>query len=127
MTAYDLGVPRPGTLIGNVIIVPAFMFTLLQTRTMYLRPRDIVYDGPMVGRLDVMAGRRQPGVHIAWLSGFERDDPLYGNATVNAFQVGNKINSLVLNPAMGIGAVTATFVGQNIGAGNEAREAAGRR
>jgi len=45
----------------------------------------------------------------------------YGEVTVNAFQVGNKINSFVLFPALGIGAVTATFVGQNVGAGNEKR------
>lgn len=42
----------------------------------------------------------------------------YGEATVNAFGVGNRINSMVLMPAMGIGSIVATFVAQNIGANN---------
>lgn len=45
----------------------------------------------------------------------------YGSDTVNAFSVGNRINSLILMPSMGIGGITATFVGQNIGANNEKR------
>lgn len=127
VTAYDLGVAGAawGTLIGNVIIVPAFMFMLFKKNKnhVYLRPRDIVYDGPMVGKIFRLSW--PVGVSQAFTSlGFLVLNAMilsYGNATVNAFQVGNKINSLVLNPAMGIGAVTATFVGQNIGAGNEAR------
>jgi len=42
----------------------------------------------------------------------------YGDATVSAFGVGNRINMLLLMPAMGIGGVLSTFVGQNIGAEN---------
>lgn len=45
----------------------------------------------------------------------------YGDATVSAFGVANRINSLLLMPAMGIGGVLATFVGQNIGAENVKR------
>ncbi len=40
----------------------------------------------------------------------------FGSFTVAAFGIGNKINSLVLMPAMGIGMALAAIVGQNLGA-----------
>jgi|SRR5690554_43207 len=40
----------------------------------------------------------------------------FGEATLAAFGIGNRINSLVLMPAMGIGNAMATIVGQNLGA-----------
>lgn len=40
----------------------------------------------------------------------------FGSFSVAAFGIGNKINSLVLMPAMGIGAALAAIVGQNLGA-----------
>ncbi len=40
----------------------------------------------------------------------------FGSFTIAAFGIGNKINSLVLMPAMGIGAALAAIVGQNLGA-----------
>ncbi|MFA6801232.1 MAG: MATE family efflux transporter, partial [Acholeplasmataceae bacterium] len=39
----------------------------------------------------------------------------YGEQTVAAFSVGNRLNSLILQPAMAIGAVLAAYIGQNIG------------
>ncbi|MDP3388140.1 MAG: MATE family efflux transporter [Eubacteriales bacterium] len=42
----------------------------------------------------------------------------YGESTVAAFGITNRINSLVLMPAMGIGNALATIVGQNMGANN---------
>lgn len=40
----------------------------------------------------------------------------YGHATLAAFGIGNRINSLILMPAMGIGSALATIIGQNLGA-----------
>ncbi|KAB3541014.1 MATE family efflux transporter [Alkaliphilus pronyensis] len=45
----------------------------------------------------------------------------YGTATLAAFTIGNRINSLVLMPAMGIGSSIATIIGQNLGAGKNDR------
>lgn len=49
----------------------------------------------------------------------------FGNLTMAAFNVGNRINSLIMMPALGIGSALAFVVGQNIGALNyqRAREA----
>jgi len=40
----------------------------------------------------------------------------FGQSTLAAFGIGNRINSLILMPAMGIGNALATVVGQNLGA-----------
>lgn len=42
----------------------------------------------------------------------------YGENIVTAFAIGNRWNSLILMPAMGIGGALSTIIGQNIGAGN---------
>jgi putative MATE family efflux protein len=42
----------------------------------------------------------------------------FGKPTMAAFGIGNRINSLVLMPAMGIGSALSTIVGQNLGADN---------
>ncbi|EOC99241.1 MATE family efflux transporter [Caldisalinibacter kiritimatiensis] len=42
----------------------------------------------------------------------------FGESTLTAFGIGNRINSLILMPAMGIGSALATVVGQNLGADN---------
>lgn len=40
----------------------------------------------------------------------------YGSNSIAAFGIGNRVNSLVLMPVMGIGNALATIVGQNLGA-----------
>ncbi len=42
----------------------------------------------------------------------------YGQATLTAFAIGNRISGLILMPAMGVGSALASIVGQNIGADN---------
>ncbi len=45
----------------------------------------------------------------------------FGEQTVAAFGVGNRLLSMILHPVMAMGAVLAAFIGQNIGAHNIAR------
>lgn len=40
----------------------------------------------------------------------------FGEATLTAFAIGNRISSLILMPAMGIGGAIASVIGQNLGA-----------
>ncbi len=42
----------------------------------------------------------------------------FGKATMAAFAIGNRINSLIFMPAMGVGSALATIVGQNLGSNN---------
>lgn len=44
-----------------------------------------------------------------------------GEVTLTAFAIGNRISSLIMMPAMGIGSALATVVGQNLGADNVLR------
>jgi putative MATE family efflux protein len=45
----------------------------------------------------------------------------FGEITLTAFAIGNRISSLIMMPAMGIGSALATVVGQNLGADNVKR------
>lgn len=45
----------------------------------------------------------------------------YGANTLAAFGIGNRINSLILMPVMGIGSALATVIGQNLGADKKDR------
>ncbi len=45
----------------------------------------------------------------------------YGDEVVAAFSIGNKVASMLLMPVVALGTVLATYVGQNIGAGNPTR------
>lgn len=44
-----------------------------------------------------------------------------GEATLTAFSIGNRVNGLILMPALGIGSALATIVGQNLGANQMSR------
>ncbi|NLD27050.1 MAG: MATE family efflux transporter [Acholeplasmataceae bacterium] len=114
-----------GTLLGNVIIMPIFIIMMFKggTRHITITLADIRLDFPLIRRLFNLAW--PAAISQAFTSiGFLVLNAViisYGLATVDAFQVGNKINSMILMPAMGVGSVTATFVGQNIGARNTKR------
>ena len=45
----------------------------------------------------------------------------FGEVTLTAFAIGNRISSLIMMPSMGIGSSLATVVGQNLGADNVKR------
>lgn len=77
--------------------------------------RDIVKIGFPAG-----LGQSFEGIGFMILSAFILS---FGDYTVTAFGIGNSINSLILMPAMGIGAALATVVGQNLGAGQVDRAA----
>ncbi len=63
-------------------------------------------------------GQSMSALGFMVLNGFIID---FGENIMSAFTVGNRINSLVLMPAMGIGSALAAIVGQNLGADNVKR------
>lgn len=77
--------------------------------------RDIIKIGLPAG-----LGQSVEGLGFMILSAFVLS---FGEFTVTAFGIGNTINSLILMPAMGIGAALATVVGQNLGAAQPDRAA----
>ncbi|MGD9605238.1 MAG: MATE family efflux transporter [Bacilli bacterium] len=114
-----------GTVIGHTILVPVFIWMMFHGKgeSVSITMADVTKDSAEIKKLFQLAWPVSISQALTSL-GFLLVNAFifsYGQNTVNAFSVGNRINSLVLMPSMGIGGITATFVGQNIGAGNEKR------
>jgi putative MATE family efflux protein len=111
-----------GTVLGNAIIMPIYIYMMFKggKKFVSINMIDVKPDRAEIIRIfrlswpiSVAQGLTSLGFTIInWII------YSYGESTVNAFSLGNRINSLILMPAMGIGSITATFVGQNIGARN---------
>lgn len=124
---FDMGVKGAalGTTLANVVIVPIFLVMMFHKneKNIYVTSKDIVIDthelyGIFKLSWPIAISQSISSLGFLLLNGIIYS---YGQNTVNAFQVGNRLNSMVLMPAMGIGSISATFVGQNIGANNEKR------
>lgn len=114
-----------GTVIANMLIIPPCLIMLLcdKKSTIRLSIKDLVPDFKNIFRifkLGLPAALSQAFTSLAFLLinslmlGFE-------SHIVAGISGGNKINSLLLFPAMAVGSVLATFVGQNVGVGNPKR------
>ena len=114
-----------GTLLAHIIIVPIFMILMFKPNS----ERISINFTHLRTDFDEIKKLFQLGWPAAFSQAFTSLGFIIINAlilglgysTVNAFGVGNRINMLVLMPAMGVGGVVATFVGQNIGARNQVR------
>ncbi len=85
-----------------------------------MRLKDLILDNVTVGRvlkigLPSMIGQSTTSLGFAVMNAFI---VTYGDATLSAFALGNRISSLTFMPAMGIGSALTTIVGQNMGAHN---------
>lgn len=109
-----------GTLIANIAIVPICILHMVKSSKIRLTKEtikpDIKYDKKILS-LGIPSAIAQAFTSLAFLiiNGMMAG---YDNGILTPITVGNKINSMMLFPVMGIGTVLATFVGQNIGAGN---------
>ena len=114
-----------GTVIANMLIIPPCLIMLLcdKKSAIQLRFKDLIPDFKNIFRifkLGLPAALSQAFTSLAFLLinslmlGFE-------SHIVAGISGGNKINSLLLFPAMAVGSVLATFVGQNVGVGNPKR------
>lgn len=113
------------TVVGQVVIMPFFLYLLFYAKGDIVRvdPKKLMFErdtASSIMKLGWPSSVSQAFTALGFivLNAFILS---YGEATVSAFSVGNRINSLILMPAMGIGGVVATFVGQNIGANNPKR------
>lgn len=127
MKTFQMGIAGAawGTVIGNAIIMPIFLIMMFKKndRHIWITGKDVRIDKNEIIRIfnlswPVSFAQALTSLGFIFLNAIILS---YGVDTVNAFGAGNRINSLVLLPAMGIGSITATFVGQNIGASNVAR------
>lgn len=138
------------SVILNIILDPIFMFTFnmgiagaayatvvsrtlaslagcyllfFHTRGIKLKVADLHFNAEVLKKiirvgLPSAFGNSIEGIGFMILNSFVL---AFGAHTLTAFGIGNRINSLILMPAMGIGAALATVIGQNLGAGQKQR------
>ena len=123
---FDLGVSGAAyaTLLANVTIMPIALLLMFKSNSgITISPRKYKFDFSIIKQLIKTALPASSGYAInamgwAVLNSFILS---YGDETVAAFGIGNRICSIVLHPVMAISTVLATYIGQNIGGLNPTR------
>lgn len=118
----DMGIAGAAlaTLVSKMLLSVAGILILIKSSTM-VRPsfkgfkfdKDIVKKIISVG-LPSSIGQSGASLGFIVLNSFIAS---YGTATMAAFGMVNRINSLIMQPAMGVGAALTSIVGQNLGSG----------
>lgn len=127
MKDYNMGIAGAawGTVAGNAIIMPIFIVLMFKgsKRHVTITMKDLNIDMAEIKRIFNLSWPVSVSQALTSFGFIILNTMIlsYGEPTVNAFGTGNRLNSMVLLPAMGIGSITATFVGQNIGANNVER------
>ena len=106
------------TLFANIAIMPFGIRLLFKSKSgITILVHDLKYNAVIFKELVTTAipasmGQAITAIGFAVLNGFILS---YGESTVAAFGIGNRISSIFLHPVMAIGGVMAAFIGQNIG------------
>jgi putative MATE family efflux protein len=126
ITVAGLGVSGAAyaTLIAQVVIIPFIIYQLFNSKTgVTIQKEHLILDPDVAGKIIRYSIPAALGQSITAI-GFIIMNTLivtYGDPTVAAFSVGNRINSIILHPVMAIGGVLAAYLGQNIGNENPER------
>ncbi len=109
------------TLLSKILLASAGLY-ILHKSTSQIKPsfKNFRFDKKILSRIFKVAlpstiGQTGASLGFIILNGFIVS---YGTATLAAFGMVNRITSLIMQPAMGIGASLTAIVGQNIGAFN---------
>ena len=125
----DISGAAIGTVISNMIIIPPCVIHMMKSKSLRLSKENLKPDwkyNKKIISLGAPAAISQAFTSLAFLiingtmSGYENTLNI-DYSILAPISIGGRINSLLLFPVMGIGTVLATFVGQNIGAGNKER------
>lgn len=116
----DMGVSGAAyaTLFANIIIVPVGLYLLffsgtgITVKMSELKFNRKIYTEIVKTAIPASLGQAITAIGFAVLNGFILS---YGDSTVAAFGVGNRISSIFLHPVMAIGGVMSAYIGQNIG------------
>ena len=116
----DLRGAAYATVISNMILVPIVIIHMCKSKDMKLTLESIKLDFGKIAQIFKLGW--PSAVSQAFTSlGFAIINSViagYDDTILSAIAIGNRINSMLLFPTMAVGSVLATFVGQNIGAGN---------
>ena len=122
----DLGIKGAAlaTLLARAIMLFYIIYQLfIRDTPMKLRLKDLKPEFSHIKRLTTLGipasiGQATIAMGFVVLNSFVNT---YGELTLAAFGIGNRINGLIVMPAMGIGGAVSSIVGQNIGNNNVKR------
>lgn len=120
IAGLDLGVAGAAyaTLISYIVIVPVVFTKLFRSKSgvtitlHYLKLRFIIVYDLIKTALPASLGQSITAVGFIVMQMFIIS---YGDDTITAFAVSNRLSSIILHPAMAIGGVLSAYIGQNIG------------
>jgi putative MATE family efflux protein len=122
---FVLGLGVHGAALATVLSTGAFalygiLTTFSKKQSLKIEFKDMVFDKEILSKivsigLPMSTGQATTAFGFTILNVFLVS---FGEITLTAFAIGNRISSLIMMPAMGIGSSLATVVGQNLGADN---------
>lgn len=107
------------TVLSRLAVVPYAIYRLFNSqKAVHISLSQFRFNRPVIKNLISVGvpgslGQAFASIGFIVMNSFIID---YGQETIAAFSIGNRITSLMMMPALGIGGALATFVGQNIGA-----------
>ena len=119
-----------GTVIANVIIIFPCVIHMIKSSTLTLKLDGLTPNFEYISKIikfGMPAAISQAFTSFGFLiingvtSDLQNSLGAVGYSILAPVSIGGRINSILLLPVMGIGTVLATFVGQNVGAGNKER------
>lgn len=120
VSKMDLRGAAYATVISNMILVPIVIIHMCKSKDMKLTFESLKLNFEKIAQIFKLGW--PSAVSQAFTSlGFAIINSViagYDDTILSAIAIGNRINSMLLFPTMAVGSVLATFVGQNIGAGN---------
>jgi len=122
----DLGIKGAAvaTLLARAIMLFYIVYQLfIRDTSMRLRLKDLKPEFSYIKKMTKLGipasiGQATIAMGLVVLNSFVNT---YGELTLAAFGIGNRINGLIVMPAMGIGGAVSSIVGQNIGNNNVKR------
>ncbi|WP_032122069.1 MATE family efflux transporter [Clostridium amazonitimonense] len=117
---FDMGIAGAAiaTLISKALLALVGMFILMRSSAI-IKPsfKNFKFDKEIINKIVKVAlpssiGQSGSALGFMVLNGFIAS---YGTATIAAFGMVNRITSLIMQPAMGVGAALTSIVGQNLG------------
>ena len=118
ITGWGVGGAAFATLFANVAIMPFGIRLLFKSKTgitislKHIKYNAIIFKDLVKTAIPASMGQAITAIGFAVLNAFILS---YGDDTVAAFSVGNRISSIFLHPVMAIGGVMSAYIGQNIG------------
>ncbi|MFK5883214.1 MAG: MATE family efflux transporter [Candidatus Izemoplasma sp.] len=121
---YGVSGAAYATLFANLLGLPLIIRSLFFAKDgITLTKEDLVWDKHIIKDISVTAIPAAVGQAITAMGFIFMNSIIlsFGDETVAAFSVVNRISMLILYPVMAIGGVSAAFIGQNIGNLNKER------